>query len=68
MSKCALFSIPEDVLCSLAIPDCRVLLMARTCRSMHKVLSVRCSPVQVTVRKNVLMRSRLAKEFSAGMY
>lgn len=68
MSRCALLSVPEDVLCSLAIPDCRVLLMARTCRSMRRALTARCSPVHVTVRKNVLTDCRLAKEFTAGMY
>jgi Leucine-rich repeat (LRR) protein len=67
MPQCWLLSVPEDVLCSLAIPDCRVLLMASTCRSMHKVLSTRCAPVQVTVRQQVLTNSRLAKEFTAGM-
>jgi len=67
MPACALLSVPEDVLCSLAIPDCRVLLMARTCRAMRKVLSARCLPVQVSVRKQVLTNARLAKEFTAGM-
>ncbi len=51
MSQCALLSLPEDVLCSQVIPDCRVLLMARTCRSMRRALTARCSPVHVTVRK-----------------
>jgi len=67
MSTCALLRVPEDVLCSL-IPDCRVLLMARTCRSMSKLLSTRHSPVHVTVRSKVLTDSRLAKEFTAGMH
>ena len=68
MSTCLLLKVPEDVLCSLAIPDCRVLMMARTCRSMFKALSTRHSPVHVTVRKNVLTDARLAKEFTSGMY
>ena len=68
MSQCALLSVPEDVLCSLAIPDCRVLMMARTCPSMFKALSMRHSPVHVTVRQKALTDSRLAKEFTSGMY
>jgi Ran GTPase-activating protein (RanGAP) involved in mRNA processing and transport len=68
MSTCLLLSVPEDVLCSLAIPDCRVLMMARTCRSMLRALTARASPVHVTVREQVLTDSRLAEEFVAGMY
>ena len=67
MSQCALLRVPEDVLCSQVIPDCRVLLMARTCRSMRRALTARCSPVHVTVRKHVLTNSRLANEFTEGM-
>jgi Ran GTPase-activating protein (RanGAP) involved in mRNA processing and transport len=67
MSTCALLNVPEDVLCSLAIPDCRVLLMARTCKRMHTALTARASPVHVTVRKQVLRDARLAKQFVSGM-
>ena len=38
MPESALLSLPEDVLCSRTIPDCRVLMMARTCRSMFRTL------------------------------
>ena len=68
MSKGALLGVPEDVLCSLVIPDCRVLLMARTCKRMLEVLSTRYSPVHVSVRKEVLTDSRLAREFTLGMH
>jgi Ran GTPase-activating protein (RanGAP) involved in mRNA processing and transport len=67
MSQCALLRVPEDVLCSQVIPDCRVLLLARTCKRMHAVLTARASPVHVTVRKKVLTDSRLAEEFTEGM-
>jgi hypothetical protein len=67
MSTCALLGLPEDVLCSLAIPDCRVLLMARTCKRMHAALTARASPVHITVRKQVLKDARLAKLFASGM-
>ena len=67
MSKSALLCVPEDVLCSLTIPDCRVLMMARTCRGMRKLLTARTSPVHVTVRKKVLTDSRLARQFTCGM-
>ncbi len=68
MSACALLTVPDDVLCSLAIPDCRVLLMARTCKRMHTALTAKRSPVHVAVRKKVLTDSRLAQEFTSGMY
>lgn len=68
MSTSALLCVPEDVLCSLAIPDCRVLMMARTCRSMRKLLTARASPVHVTVCKKVLTDSRLARQFTSGMF
>jgi len=67
MSTSALLCVPEDVLCSLAIPDCRVLMMARTCRAMRKVLTARASPVHVTVCKKVLTDARLAQQFTSGM-
>jgi Ran GTPase-activating protein (RanGAP) involved in mRNA processing and transport len=66
MAQCALLSLPDDVLCS-AIPDCRVLLMSRTCRSMRKLLTARAAPVHVTVREQVLRDPRLADEFISGM-
>ena len=68
MAACALLRVPEDVLCSLAIPDCRVLLMARTCKRMHAALTAKRAPVHVTVRQKVLTDARLAKEFTSGMY
>jgi len=68
MSTCALLGLPEDVLCSLAIPDCRVLLMARTCKRMHAALTARASPVHIAVRKQVLKDARLAKLFTSGMH
>jgi Ran GTPase-activating protein (RanGAP) involved in mRNA processing and transport len=67
MPACLLLSVPEDVLCSL-VPECRVLMMSRTCTSMFKMLTARSSPVHVTVRKKVLTDSRLARQFTAGMH
>jgi len=68
MPACALLSVPDDVLCSLAIPDCRVLLMARTCKRLRTALTARASPVHITVRKQVLKDARLAKRFTSGMH
>ena len=68
MPESALLSLPEDVLCSRTIPDCRVLMMARTCRSMFRTLVTRRAPIHVAVRKQAMTDSRLANAFASGMH
>ena len=64
---CHITCVPDDLLCSLIVPDSRVLLMARTCKKIRSVLENGRCGVDVRVRKKMRYDTQLATLFCTGM-
>ena len=64
---CPLLAVPEDLLCGGMIPDCRVLLMARTCKWMQLTLQRGRCGVDIRVKKKVSKDARVARLVAPGI-
>jgi Leucine-rich repeat (LRR) protein len=60
-------SVPEDLLCGLLVPDCRVLLMSRTCVRMREALQRGRCAVDIRVSNKVSYDTRLARLVPTGI-
>lgn len=58
---CPIMCVPEDLLCGGMIPDCRVLLMARTCKRMRDMLQRGRCDVDIRVKKKTSRDARIAR-------
>jgi hypothetical protein len=64
---CYITSIPDDVLCGALVPECRVLLMARTCRKMRDTLERQQCAVDIRVSNRVSYDARLVRLVPTGV-
>ena len=64
---CPLLSVPEDLLCGGMIPDCRVLLMARTCKRMQNALQRGRCGIDIRVKKKVSRDAQVARIVAPGI-
>lgn len=64
---CPILSVPADLLCGGVIPDCRVLLMARTCKRMQETLQRGRCAVDIRVNKRVSRDARVARLVAPGI-
>ena len=62
-----ILSLSDDLLCGGLIPDCRVLLMARTCKRMQETLKRGCCAVDIRIKRKVSKDSRLARLVAPGI-
>ena len=64
---CPIMSLPEDLLWGGMIPECRVLLMARTCTWMQKTLERGRCGVDITVKRKVCRDASVARIVAPGI-
>jgi Leucine-rich repeat (LRR) protein len=64
---CPILSVPADLLCGGMIPDCRVLMMARTCKRMQETLQRGRCAVDIRVNKRVSRDARIARLVAPGI-
>jgi len=67
METCPILCVPEDLLCGGMVPDCRVLLMARTCKRMRETLERGRCGVDIRVKKKVSRDARVARLVAPGI-